>query len=304
MSGLRFSIIALMLFGALSGARAQSEPARIALVLGNEVYVDGQVPRAASDAALVAGALQTAGFDVVGARDLGEEALRQALREFLDRAKDAGPDATAVLYFAGVGLQFEGDNYLVPVDARLLRPNDLPLQAVRASDVVGALSALPLRTRVVILDAARVSPLPGPQPPLPQGLVAMQPERGTLIAFNAAPGRVADNTAAENSAYALALAELLGQPGLPPQEFIDRVRARSAEHGGDVQAWAVSRLETPIVTEAPTAPLAAPPVVRQPRATAHAGHRHTRHVRRASPLAIVRARLHAFAHALSRSFRR
>jgi uncharacterized caspase-like protein len=58
--------------------------------------------------------LQAAGFDVSGARDLDGDMLRRAFRDFIDKARQAGPDSVAMVYFSGYGLQFEGENYVVP----------------------------------------------------------------------------------------------------------------------------------------------------------------------------------------------
>src|SRR5689334_18169763 len=100
---------ALMLtaFG-LGGASAAEK--RIALVVGNATYAAGALATPANDAGLVAQTLQAAGFDVIGARDLDEDALRKALRDFVDKAAASGPDTVAFLYLAGYGLQLEGEN--------------------------------------------------------------------------------------------------------------------------------------------------------------------------------------------------
>src|SRR5437868_13432043 len=96
-------------------AAAQSQESRIALVIGNSAYQAGALATPANDAGLIAQTLQAAGFDVVGARDLDEDSLRHTFRDFVDKASSAGPDTVAVVYFAGHGLQLEGENYLVPI---------------------------------------------------------------------------------------------------------------------------------------------------------------------------------------------
>src|SRR5205085_9028088 len=107
---------------------------RIALVVGNESYRDQALATPANDAGLVAQTLQAAGFDVVGARDLDGQSLRRALRDFLDKAAAAGPDMQAFVYLAGRGVQYDGDNYFLPVDAHIARDTDIPIQAVKISD--------------------------------------------------------------------------------------------------------------------------------------------------------------------------
>ena len=93
-------------------ATAQQMEKRIALVIGNGAYQAETLPTAANDAGLIAQTLQAAGFDVVGARDLDQDALRRSFRDFLDQATGSGPDTVAFIYFAGYGLQLEGENYL------------------------------------------------------------------------------------------------------------------------------------------------------------------------------------------------
>ena len=104
------------LFG-VGGEAAFAAEKRIALVIGEAAYKEHPLATAANDAGLIAQTLQAAGFDVTGARDLDEDGLRRALRDFLDKAGASGPETVAFVYFAGLGLQLEGENYLIPVDA-------------------------------------------------------------------------------------------------------------------------------------------------------------------------------------------
>ena len=121
------------------GAGAAASQMRVALVIGNASYTTKPLPTAANDAALIAQTLQAAGFDVIGARDLDEGLLRQAFGDFTDRIAKAGPDVVALVYFAGYGVQFEGENYLVPIGAEVADASNLPVvtaskQSVPATD--------------------------------------------------------------------------------------------------------------------------------------------------------------------------
>jgi hypothetical protein len=128
---------------------------RLALVVGNDEYKSGKLTTPANDAGLVADALTAAGFTVIGARNLDQATLRDSFREFLGQVAMAGPDAVTVVYLAGFGVQFAGENYFVPVDADLARDVDVPLQALRVSDFMQPLAALPGRVKIVILSAAK-----------------------------------------------------------------------------------------------------------------------------------------------------
>jgi uncharacterized caspase-like protein len=165
---------------------ASAEP-RLALVIGEGAYRTGELPTAVNDAGLVAQTLQSAGFEVVQGRDLGANELRQIVRDFLDRAQSAGPDTSAVVYVSGHGLQLEGENYLVPVDARITRDSDVPIEGFRLSDLMRSLAAAPVRTRVVIVDAAQDYPFASTGQPIAKGLGLVDAPQGFLVAFSQAP---------------------------------------------------------------------------------------------------------------------
>jgi uncharacterized caspase-like protein len=229
-------------------AHAQLTEKRMALVIGNGAYQTGALATPANDAGLIAQTLQAAGFDVVGARDLDEDSLRHAFRDFVDNVSKAGPDTVVAVYFAGYGLQLEGENYLVPIDADLSRDADVPVRALRLSDYTRALAALHLKATMVVLDAARASPFSLSGQPLAGGLALMEPEPGTLIAFNAAPGTVAADSRDGYGPYAKALAEMIRAGGLAPADVFDRVRLRvnEATQGAQVP-WDASKIDAPFV---------------------------------------------------------
>src|SRR6476661_3407178 len=112
-------LIVILLTAFAAPVHAQQQEKRVALVIGNSAYSGAALPTAANDAGLVAQTLQAAGFDVAGARDLDATTLRSSLREFVEKASASGPETVALVYFAGYGVQFEGENYVVPVDARI-----------------------------------------------------------------------------------------------------------------------------------------------------------------------------------------
>lgn len=245
---LRLVLATLLVAIGFSHAQAQPLEKRIALVIGNGAYQAGTLASPANDAGLVAQTLQAAGFDVVGARDLDMATFRASLREFIDKASASGPDTVAFVYFAGYGLQFEGENYLVPVDARIARDSDVPLEAIRLSDLVRPLAGLPLKARIVVLDAARQNGFARAGQPLAGGLALAQPDAGMLLAFNAAPGTIAPEANAGYGAYATALSEMIKEGGLKLDDLFERVRLRvdGLTQGAEL-AWHVSRVEAPFL---------------------------------------------------------
>ena len=241
--------IALCLSLQISASWAQPVEKRIGLVIGNAAYQTGALATPANDAGLVAQTLQAAGFDVVGARDLDEESLRHAVRDFVEKATAAGPEAVVFVYFAGYGLQLEGENYLVPIDAKIERDTDVPVRGLRVYDfIVRTLAATHPKASFVVLDAARTSPFAQSGQPLAGGLALMEPPPGMLIAFNAAPGTVAPDGQGPYGPYAQALAEMMREGGLPVGEMFDRIRLRVSEVTKGAQVpWSASNGQPPFV---------------------------------------------------------
>jgi uncharacterized caspase-like protein len=218
-------LVALTIGVTPSAAHAER---RIALVIGNAAYAAGALNTSVNDAGLIAQTLEAAGFEVIGARDIDQDALRRAFRDFVDKAATLGPDDVAVVYLGGYGLQLEGENYFVPIDARIERASDVPVQAVRLSDYTRALAALKLKASIVVLDLARSHPF-APNEPLAGGLALVEPDPGMLIAFNAAPGTIAPAAEGAYGPYAKGLAEVMREGGLPLSELFDHVRLRVSD---------------------------------------------------------------------------
>jgi uncharacterized caspase-like protein len=245
-----------------SPSRAETEK-RIAFVVGNAAYQTAPLATAANDAGLIAQTLQAAGFDVSGARDLDGEALRAAFRDFLDKAQASGPGTVAFVYLAGYGLQLEGENYFVPMDAKIASAQDVAVEALRVSDYTKRLAGLPLKASFIVLDAARESSFAKSGPPLAGGLALADAEPNMLLAFNATPGTVAPNEPGPYGAYARALTEMIRQGGLSPAELFDGVRLRVNEETKGAQVpWDTSRIAAPFVfferaADAPAPALAA-----------------------------------------------
>ncbi len=219
---------------------------RIALVIGESTYADGALPTTANDAGLVAQVLQAAGFDVVGARDLDQKSVRESLRDFLDKANSAGPDMQAFVYFSGRAFQYAGDNYLAPVDARIARASDAPLEAVKLSDFTHALAAAPGLARVVVIDGARPNPYVQQGDPLAGGLALVDPDPNSVIAFNAAPGAIGVDDSGDYGVYAKSLAGLLRQGGVDINDILAQVRidVNQKTQGAQIP-WSAGKLNAP-----------------------------------------------------------
>jgi uncharacterized caspase-like protein len=255
-------VCATVLAASIAEAQQPEQNPRIALVIGNATYPDEALATTANDAGLVAQTLQAAGFDVVGARDLDGQSLRTALRDFLDKAAAAGPDMQAFVYLAGRGVQLNGDNYFVPVDARINRDADVAIEAVPISDFVHALTTIPGRARIVVLDAARANQYAHEGRPLAPGLALVDPEPGSLIAFNAAPGTLAGEEQGPYGVYGKTLAGVLRQGGVDVAELFDQARVLvNGETQGALLPWSASKLGGPYFVFERAADAPPPPVL-------------------------------------------
>src|ERR1700726_3319628 len=251
------ALVSAVFFWGLAMASVQAAEKRVALVIGNANYLSGALPTPANDAGLIAQTLQAAGFDVVGVRDLDQDSLRRTFRDFIAKVSAAGPDTVAFIYLSGYGLRLAGENYFVPTDANIARDVNVSSEALRLSDYTKPLAALGIKATIVVLDGARANPFAKSGPPLAGGLALVEPDPGTLIAFNAAPGTVAPDEAGPYSSYAQALAEMMREGGLPVTDLFNRVRLRvnDATKGAQVP-WNASKLEAPFYffERAPDAP--------------------------------------------------
>ena len=233
----------LVLFLAAGGA-AQAAESRVALVVGEARYASGPLATPANDAGAVAQSLAAAGFEVTGYADLDRDGLRRAFAGFIDRARQAGPETTVFVYLAGYGLQFDGDNFIAPVEARVARDVDVPAQGLSLGDFARGLAAVPLKARVLVYDLARANRFAPEEPPLARGLAAVEPEAGTLVAFNAAPGAVAEDYPGDYGLYAEALCEVMQTRGLSLATAMTRLRLRvTALSGARTVPWSAGSVD-------------------------------------------------------------
>lgn len=202
---------------------------RVALVLGNAAYQNvAKLPNPVNDGAVIAATLRNAGFDVVDSRqDLPAAETRRTLRDFADRARDAD---IAVVYYAGHGIEVDGANYLIPVDAKLERDTDVYDEALSLDRVLLAIEPAK-KLRLVILDACRDNPFSKNMKrtvasrAIGQGLAKVEPNSpNMLIAYSAKAGSTAADGDGKNSPFTVALSKHLTTPGLDVRRAFGFVR--------------------------------------------------------------------------------
>ncbi|WP_299109157.1 caspase family protein [uncultured Bradyrhizobium sp.] len=202
---------------------------RVALVLGNSAYRNtAPLANPVNDASVISATLKNAGFDTVDFRkDLPAVETRRALREFADLARDAD---IALVYYAGHGIEVDGANYLIPVDARLERDTDVYDEAFSLDRILVAIEPA-RKLRLVILDACRDNPFAKTMKrtlatrAIGQGLAKVEPTSpNVLIAYSAKAGSTAADGDGKNSPFTIALSKFLPTPGLDVRRAFGYVR--------------------------------------------------------------------------------
>jgi TPR repeat protein len=229
----------------LAAAAAPAGP-RLALVIGNSNYTGG-LPGLANptkDADLIAKKLQQSGFQVTALNNLTQIAMKKAVQDFGQRLAAAGPQATAFFYYAGHGVQSNGTNYLVPVDAVIKTEADIDLYAVSANTLMRQIEGSKAMTNIIVLDACRNAPYQrGSRDFDTGGLAPMNVRNGTFIAYSTAPGETAADGTGANSPFAAALANAMVQPGLEVEQVFKSVRRQVMQQTGGAQTpWDASSL--------------------------------------------------------------
>jgi uncharacterized caspase-like protein len=213
---------------------------RVALVLGNSAYRNvAPLANPINDSAKIASTLKEAGFDVVDSRrDLPAAETRRALRDFADRARDAD---IAVVYYAGHGIEVDGANYLIPVDARLERDTDIYDEGLSLDRILIAIEPAK-KLRLVILDACRDNPFSRTMKrtvasrAIGQGLAKVEPTSpNVLIAYSAKAGSTAADGDGKNSPFTAALSHHLTKPGLDVRRAFGFVRDEVLKTTGNKQ---------------------------------------------------------------------
>jgi formylglycine-generating enzyme required for sulfatase activity len=202
---------------ALAGAPPATAERRVALVIGNSAYrYTPELANPRNDAADIAAALGKHGFEVIQGIDLDKVAFDRKVGEFVVALKGAG---AGVFFYAGHGLQVAGQNYLVPIDAKVKEAAALDLEMVRV-ETVHRIMERQTETNILFLDACRDNPLARNlarsmgtrSAEIGHGLARVEAGIGTLISFSTQPGNVALDGAGRNSPYTSALLRQLAAP--------------------------------------------------------------------------------------------
>jgi len=219
------AILCLAFSAVAASAATDHGGRRVALVIGNGAYEHApKLPNPPKDAAAIAAKLKELGFDVVLGVDLSMPKFGETMREFSRRV--AGADV-GLMFYAGHGLQVDGNNYLIPVDAEIEASSDLQFQAVKLDTLLDVIEQNS-KVSIILLDACRNNPLSrsltrSTNPP--GGLAPQNITSGSYIAFATAPGNVAYDGDSQNSPFTTALLKNIGRENVDIRLMMADVRA-------------------------------------------------------------------------------
>lgn len=268
-----FRGLALLACAALAGLHppAQAAPAesRLALVIGNGAYKQAPLRNAVADARLMEAALREAGFEVLRAENATLREMRRLVRDFGERLQRS--QGVGLFYYAGHGVQLNGENYLVSIDSDIRHEDEVPDDSITAQLVLEKMESARNRVNILVLDACRNNPFASKTRGSSGGLAVMNAPAGTLVAYATAPGAVAYDGSGSNGLYTRHLVQQMREPGLRVEEVFKRVRAAVRRESNNLQTpWENTALEgefffRPGSVEAPR--VASPPPAPAPAET-------------------------------------
>ena len=221
-AAVRLICLALLIVTSAGPASANK---RVALVIGNSAYAHTQpLANPENDARLMASVLSRRGFEVLAHTNLGFKGMKRAAKAFTTKLEAYGKDTIGLIFYAGHGIQSEGRNYLVPVDAKIDKEGDIEIETISSDSLLSGVRIAGNRLNIIILDACRNNPYKGRFRSASRGLARIDAPVGSLVAFSTAPGTVAADGASANSPYTAALAKAMAVPDMKIEEVFKRVR--------------------------------------------------------------------------------
>jgi uncharacterized caspase-like protein len=213
---------------------------RTALVVGNAAYTMSPLRNPGNDAADMAAKLKQLGFHVMLRLDATRRQIEEAVDAFSRELRQGG---VGLFYYAGHGVQVDGQNYLIPLDARLEESVDVKYQTIPAGWVLERMENAGNELNIVILDACRDNPFSRGWRSMQRGLAGIQAARGTLIAYATEPGGVAQDGSDRNGIYTKHLLSYITEPGWTVEHVFKQVRiAVVNETRGKQVPWESSSL--------------------------------------------------------------
>ena len=212
---------------------------RLALVIGNGHYPDADEPLAQpiNDARALTHALRRDGFDV----DVVEDASKDDMTRAIDRLKSKiTPDSVVMLFFGGYGVQAGSESYMIPVDAAIWKESDVRRQGVSVEGVLDMMKAQGARAKLAVIDASRRNPYERRYRVFSHGLAPINAPDNALILSSATPGKVADDSAGQNSMLVGELLNHLSDEPAGAEAVFDKTRVAVSRVSDGAQVPSVS----------------------------------------------------------------
>ncbi len=238
----------MVLIALLGGAAVGQQPARdlslevsakrLALVIGNEAYPKWPLKNPVNDAKAINQVLGDTGFQTSLILNGGLREIERAVDKFIGGLR---PGDVAVVYYAGHGIQLNGENYIIPVDFDAKDEADAKYVSYPLSRIQERMENAGARLNVLVVDACRNNPFKSSRA-AGGGLATMNSGRGTFIAFATGPGKVADdNSGGSNGLFTSQLVTAIREPGLTLDQIFNRVREQVYATSNQQQLpWTVS----------------------------------------------------------------
>jgi len=212
---------------------------KTALIIGNGSYKSGPLKNAVNDALDMAAVLSEKGFHVILRKDASRTEMRDAIREFGNEINKGG---VGLFYYSGHGMQVDGVNYLIPLDADIQLKAEVAEECISASTVLRVMEYSNNRINIIILDACRNNPFRSFSRSDEKGITKMDPpqgaKQGAIVAFATAPGAVASDGETRNGLYTSKLLKYIDTPGLTLEEVFKKARIDVlSESGGNQMPW-------------------------------------------------------------------
>lgn len=208
---------------------------RLALVIGNATYTATPLKNPENDANDISKALKDSGFTVIDVRNGSLGKMRQAVRQFGDMLNDHD---VGLVYYSGHGVEVNGRNYLLPVNADIAREDEVADQSVDMDLILEKMATAKKAVNILIMDACRDNPFGLGFRSRSKGLAMLDAPRGTIIAYATSPGRVADDGVGRNSPYTKNLLKYMQVPNKPIESvFKDVRRAVQQDTKGAQTPW-------------------------------------------------------------------
>lgn len=206
---------------------------KTALVIGNAKYkFVSPLTNPPNDAEDIAKALKKLGFKVILKVNISNQEMENSVEEF--RKELTSRKGIGLFYYSGHGMQVDGDNYLIPVDADLKIKSDIKYKTLNLGLVLDNMKESGSIMNLVILDACRDNPFRGFRS-TSSGLANINAPTGSLIAYSTSPGSVAEDGDGRNGTYTEKLLKYMNVKGLKVEDVFKKVRQDVVEKTGRKQ---------------------------------------------------------------------